>query len=82
MFRDEKRTIILDYIHPEIREQIKNAGRVLVCEIKKKGRFPTYSYNVPVKVVPDIEASGYYEQVKQQYIQLKQQFDQSYKKKA
>ena len=51
-YRSPDKTIILDYIHPEIREPLKNSSNVLISEVTtfKVER----EYNVPVKIVKQL----------------------------
>ena len=51
-YRSPDKTIILDYIHPEIREPLKNSSNVLISEVTsfKVER----EYDVPVKIVKQL----------------------------
>lgn len=52
LYRNENNTVILDYIHPQIREDLSHAEGVLVVEAQ--GQSIIREYVVPVKIMKKI----------------------------
>ncbi len=54
LYRNTEEGMVLDYIHPEIREKLFQAETVAVCEFDIQKEEVLYFYDVAVQHVPNI----------------------------
>lgn len=52
LYRTDDNAILLDYVHPDIRSHLLDAGRVLVIEVRDQSIIR--EYNVPIKKMKKI----------------------------
>ena len=55
-YRDPERTIVLDYIHPQVRELLKKASQVMMAEKDESGEIAN-AYEVGTKIVKKLPLS-------------------------
>jgi hypothetical protein len=55
-YRDSGLTIVLDYIHPQVRDMLKAAKQVIIAEVDGAKEIKN-AYEVPVKIVKSVPIS-------------------------
>ncbi len=60
-YRNDKMTILLDYIHPEIREDLKRARGVLVVEIQSESIIREYA--AEIKILKEMPLPAEFEKI-------------------
>ncbi len=55
-YRDAERTIVLDYIHPQVRELLKKASKVIIAEVDAAKEIQN-AYEVDIKMVKKVPLS-------------------------
>lgn len=54
LYRNSQENMVLDYLHPDVREELFSAKEVVVCEFDIEKDEVRSLYSVPVQQVPNI----------------------------